>query len=231
MKRNLVFGPFSVVFLIVVFSATLVTPAFAETTFIEHATVVGQTVIDIPGVTPENGVKITFARYDKTSDHGARDHIGIYLWTYLPLYGEYRYFMVAWYSDTAEGVNYSETLLRPMPTDIKQLKRWQLNVWGRGRRAMALWTVPLEVPEITWFGGAFTTPAITIPPGCLILKGYNGVKTGETAPYTTPSGFTISSEYTGYDAKGCFFCLGWRHFGPTTGITTVREQTFTATKP
>jgi hypothetical protein len=209
-------------------SASSIAQAFAETIFVEHSPVDGLTVIDIPGVTPEEGIKITFAHYDRKSDHGARDNIGVYLWTFIPGLG-FGYLMVAWYSDTAEGVSYNEALMQPWPVWIEQLKGWQLNIGRFGRTAFALWTVPLEVPEINWFG-VFTTPAVTIPPGCLILRGYGDLKT-ETFIMPSPSGLVAVGEAEVYDANGCFACPTWRYWGATTGTTSLGAVSWTTTGP
>jgi hypothetical protein len=230
MNKKIPISIFSML-LVTIFLSSCITPTFAVTEFYEYSPIVGETVIDIPGVTPDNGIRIAFAHFDRTSDHGARDNIGIYLWTYVPFYGEYQYVLVGYFSDTSEGVDYCETLVRPLPTEIKRLKWWQLNVFGCRKTAFACWTVPLEIPELTWFGGVFTTPPVTIPPGCLMLKGYGEPVFETTTMSFGPSGFTSVNEIKSYEANGCFICPQWSFWGSTTGDTNVRQQSWTITGP
>jgi hypothetical protein len=224
MNKKVPISVFSIL-LVTIFLSSCISPTFALTEFYEYQPVSGTTIIDIPDVTPENGIKISFGHYDKTSDHGARDEIAIYLWTEA-----HDYVLVGFYSDTSEGVDYIETVTRPLPTDIKQLKWWQLNVFGYRKTAIACWTVPLEIPAINWFG-AFTTPAVTIPPGCLIIKGYDEPIFETRTMSFGPSGFTAVNERKYYEANGCFICPQWRFWGATTGATRVTQQSWAITGP
>jgi hypothetical protein len=221
----------ALILLVSIFLGSCISLTFALTEFYEHISVMGITVIDIPGVTPENGIQFTFHHFDRTSDHGVRDNIRIQMWTYMPASGTYQYFPVAFYTDTSEGIDFYETIVQTVP--IQQLKRWQLNVFRFRNTAIGCWTVPLEIPETTYFEDTpneFTTPALTIPPGCLIIKGY-GEPIFETRTATFGKGFTAELEIESYEANGCFICPKWRFWGSTTGYTTVLQQSMQFTGP
>ena len=91
------------------------------------------------------------------------------------------------------------------------------------------------IPEETWVipgGPTFVTPAVTIPPGCLILKGYGDVNTGTEIMGPFPSGWMINNEWTGYDSCATFICPAWHYCGPvgsSAECSIHTDQTMTAT--
>jgi len=219
-----------VALLAVVVSASSIGSAFAETKWIEHATVSGGTRFDVPG--EDFKVQINFAHFD-WGDHGARDNVIIYYVTpsdWPMPYANYA-LSVGAYSDTDEGADYLEGVVTGLPTVVETIGRWQLQVYKIGKTAIAVWTVPLEIPELYWPLLGRTSPAITIPPGCLILKGYGCPEPGSS------TAFRLAVTWTkGYDAYGFLACPRERYWGRvggyTAGDTTVHiDQTFTATVP
>jgi hypothetical protein len=211
------------------FSATTISPAFATAiTYTEHGSVVGEGIqIDVPGFTPATGVRFSFAHFDR-GNHGIRDNLGIYLWA--PNFpGGARWTMTTWISDTDEGAAYIGELMAGSNVKITQLKPWQLQVCMIGKTAIAYWTTPLEAPAVPAFG----MPAITIPPGCIVLKGYGDLRTGGSTAYYAFSGFTFSTVWSGYSAEGFFVCPKWHYCGPIGGTDpTLRTDLIqTATHP
>jgi len=206
--------------LTVIISTVYVAPAFAVDIepWTEHANVVGETVVAIPGGADQ--VKIIFAHYD-WGDHGVRDDFQIYYLRTLPT-GAVVPMIIGWYSDTCSGVEYIEVMMEGMPCKVVKLKPWQLQVGRIGKIAIAWWTIPLEVPELTWTGGG-TTPAVTIPPGALVLKGYGEEITGYEAPRKLPTNIKRSAVYTGYNANAFLACPKWHYFGPVGGDPTIGD--------
>ena len=211
------------------FSATIVSPAFAEIKYTEHGSVVGEGIqIDVPGFTPATGVRFSFAHFDEGT-HGIRDNLGIYLWA-PDFPGGARWTMTAWISDTDEGAAYIGELMAGGIVKIIQLKPNELQVRGTGdKNAIARWSVPLEVPAVPAFG----MPAIIIPPGHITLKGYGDLRTGGSTATYAFSGFTFSTVWSGHNAEGFFVCPEWKYCGPTAGTDpTVRTDVIqTATHP
>ena len=243
-KKGRIFGPVLAGFLAVVVLATCITPVFAVT-YTEHASVVGKTgVFNLPGGFYQTSptadpipipVEITVAHYDE-GDHGVRDNIMVYFVrppsTQYP--SGYRVH-VAWYSDTAESselnaaIMYNPAQSKPFPTLIDTLKPWQLQICKIGKTVIAWWTVPLVVPSQIWSGNPVPTPPITIPSGCLILRGY-----GDSQSSSVPGTGRYTSVWTeSYDACGFLMCPSWRRQAfvelNTPGDTKVYfDRTYTA---
>lgn len=226
MKKNII-GSVVALSLAFIVSAACVAPALASTDT-EHLATTGVALVDVSG---HPQIMISFAHFD-WGDHGPGNSIGIWEW-FAPRNG---YMIVAWIRNSEPQYEWASELVKGMPTVTQQVKPWELQVYRVGKTAMALWTFTIVVPEEKWVSpaGTYTTPAVTIPPGCLMLNGYDGVKTGvETAgPY--PSGWTGTSPWTGYDAHATFVCPTWHYWGPvgTTFANFVRiDSTSTYTHP
>ena len=242
-KRSRLLRPTLTVFLTVAFLATYVAPTFALS-YTEHASVVGKTgIFNLPGGyydEPTLGmipipVEITVAHYDG-GDHGVRDNLMIF---FIRPSG-YRVH-VAWYSDTEAGselnaaIMYNYVAKKPMPTLIETLEPHQLQICKIGKTVIAWWTAPLEVPSQSWSASPVPTPPITIPPGCLILRG-QGTPTSQDTPYPPGPGNYKSTWTESYDAYGFLMCPKWRRNAivklGTPGDTQVFiDRTYTATLP
>jgi len=210
--------------------ASTVTPAFAAVVWTENASVVGETIISVPGKTPENDVRITFAHMNG-GDHGIRDNLALYVYMTIttPAGPKLIQIVVAWYSDTTQGTEYNGAVMANTETVINQLEPWQLQVYKIGKCAIAIWTVPLEVPPLTITIGAtqVTTPAINIPSGCIILNGYGETTPGTTTSQVLPSGYQLITSFNQLSAYGCLICPSWHYIGSTTGTTTIKTDYIT----
>jgi hypothetical protein len=221
MRKNsrLIPGLVLALLLTVLISTAYIAPAFAVEPiepWTEHANVVGETVINIPGGADQ--VKIIFAHYD-CGDHGVRDDLQIYYVKILPT-GVVAPMIIGWYSDTCLGVDFIEVMMEGMPCKVEKLKPWQLQMLRICKIAIAWWTVPLEIPELTWTGGG-KTPPVTIPPGALVLKGCGEEITGVELPRKLPTNIKKSAVFTGYNAKAFLTCPEWRYCGPVGGHPTL----------
>jgi hypothetical protein len=220
-RRNIML---SMVLITVLFASLYLSPASAVTiTWNEHASIVGEGIqVDVPGYTPAEGVRFSFAHF--AGDHGIRDNMAVYL------YGTVikKWVMAAWMSDTDEGFAYISAIMTGSQTKLIQVKPNELQVRGMGdNNGIDRWTVPIVIPAVPSFG----TPAITIQPGHITLKAYGDLRTGQTPPTLyTWSGYTFSANWTGHSATGNFVCDEWNYDGATTtgtGIdTTLRTDVY-----
>jgi hypothetical protein len=188
-------------------SAASVAPALAASTDTEHLATTGVAFVDVSG---HPQIMITFAHFD-WGDHGPGNSIGIWEW-FPPLN---RMMIVAWIRNAEGQYNWAKELVSGMPTLVQQVKGCQLQVYRVGKVATAVWTFAIVVPEEKWVSpaGTYVTPAVTVPPGCLLLKGYDDVRTGvESAAY--PSGWSGSTPWTGFSAHATFMCPSWHYCGP-----------------
>lgn len=217
-------------FVVLLSAVTLISsvvPALAEVIWTEHATVVGETIINVAGKTPADGVRITFAHFDG-GNHGVRDNLALYIYVPIPTPNGpvTRQVIVAWYSDTVEGVEWNSAIMANTETLVQQLKPCQLQVYKLGKTAIAIWTVTLEVPPLQVLG--IETPAVKIPPGMLIIRGDGDISPGSTIGQTLPSGYILSATFDVQNANGLLLVPKWIYLGATTGTTTVKTD-FTQT--
>jgi hypothetical protein len=181
--------------------------AFADaTTKIEHANAGGNGVIDVPGHT---NVLIQ-ASHDNWGDYfsGSADRIMVFVSGGASGIGvPFKY--VAAYEDNPERIAFSFEV----GGGAIQLKRYQLEIFRIGKTVFVCWTVPLEIPATgpNVFGN-YPTPAVTIPPGCLVLQGYGDVKSATLSQSYPTWSYVSVSQY--YDAKASFICPRWHYCGP-----------------
>jgi len=264
--KSRLFGPVFASLLAAIILMTCVPSALADVTYTEHATVTGSTgLFAIPGATwgedlnpfPEDPtffwnpdapiiMEISFAHYD-WGDHGSRDSMYIEIQRPPPALS----FMVpvAWCTDTTESAELYRAVLHnfmvgppypAFPTVIPVLKPWQIRICKMGTTVILRWTVPLVIEEQTWYPMGPTTPvkqpAVTIPPGYVVLRGCGGPSSGGEPP----AGYGYSSVYLKeYDACGFLFCPEWRRNAficlnsrSDPGNTQLRfDATFTANLP
>jgi hypothetical protein len=214
--------------LVVIVLAACIAPVFATSPYTDHASTVGRVTIDVPGH-PKIG--ITFAHFDH-GDHGAGNSIAVY----EPFPPPYNMMIVAWIRNTESQANWAAELVSGMPAVTPQVRSCQLQVNRIGKIATVMWTFPIVVPEETWVGptGTYVTPAVTIPPGCLILRGYGSVKTSTEIMGPFKSGWTLTSDGTGYDACATFICPSWHYCGSVGSGSDCfmrMDVTMTATHP
>jgi hypothetical protein len=182
--------------------ATGSVPAFASpTTYINHFNAaVWSSVIEVPG---QPKIGLVCFHFDK-GYVGRGDAIVINFWVGPP----YFWMTVAGYSDSPSDVAL-EKMVSPSGAAIYLVKPWQIQVCRLGKIVMAYWTVPLVAPATA------LTPAVTIPPGSLVLKGYGDVFHMTLGPLPTGvPGWSVTYEGQNYAAHETLFCPGWHYFGP-----------------
>jgi hypothetical protein len=123
------------------------------------------------------------------------------------------------------------------PTLIPVLKPSQIRVNMVGKSVMVRWTTPIVIEEQTWYPMGptipFKQPAVTIPPGFVVLKPYGEPSSGGEPP----AGYGYSDVYTeSYDASGRLLVPKWGKDKfitlNTPGDTELRfDATFTANLP
>jgi hypothetical protein len=214
MKRSLIFGTVMAVFLAVIVLAGSVAPALAaDTTYVDHCNAGVGVIIDVPG---HPKVDFIAFHYD-WGDFGVRDAIG--LW--VAPEGIPGYFLpAAEYSDTAKSADWNKILFAGLPTVVNKVKSCQIQVCRIGKTVIVSWTVPLVAPAENW--GFGTTPAVTIPPGCLVLHGYDGPQTGTLTIGTT------TQDYTFFWAHATLWCPRWHYWGPVGEAEEPRPRVFTS---
>jgi hypothetical protein len=170
---------------IMVFSTTI-NSVFAVTEIYEHQYGGGDAFIDVPG---KPKIEITMYR---VSGHFGRvsDRLLISVESqsnpgkYIPVRG---------WEDNPERAVFSGG-------DTVVVKSWQITVFSIGKTAIAIWTIPLEVPATV------DTPAFTIHPGLLIVKG-SGDKVVDQ--FVIPGFLTVDINES-YDAtEGKLISPGW----------------------
>jgi hypothetical protein len=203
MKRKLVFGTFMAVVLAVIVLAGGAAPALAaDTTHVDHCNAGAGVIMDVPG---HPTVDFIAFHYD-WGDFGVRDAIGLWV---APEGFPGVFMPAAEYSDTAKSADWNKMLFAGLPTVVTQVKPWQIQVCRIGKTVIVSWTVPLVAPAENWgFLGLGTTPAVTIPPGCLVLHGYDGLQTGTLVIGTS------TQDYTFLWAHATLLCPMWHYCGP-----------------
>ena len=204
--------------------------AFAISTNEEHVDIGGVSIIDVPG---HPNIMITASHMDQSNFYtGSAVRIMLFVSTAPSGIGPPFKFVVA-YENNPERYAFSQQVGGSIQL-LNLVNKDQIQVLGKDKTAIVYWTVPLTVPATTVnpFGAA--TPAVTIPPGWLLLQGYGD--TFSNAQSTTyPSLWTWNYQTTVYNAKSTFICPDWQYFGPVaetgTTPTIVTEATNNWTHP
>jgi hypothetical protein len=111
------------------------------------------------------------------------------------------------YTDSWRAYKLEKNNVLPPTAVIKLVKPWQIQVCRMHKTVIVRWTIPLIAPATP------ITPAVIVPPGCLVLRGY-----GDAIPFTFPvdpgTGWTFTYDVTNYMAHETLFCPGWHYCGP-----------------
>lgn len=201
MKRRIVLGAVLALFLSVVVLAACVAPAFAVTPHIEHLKAQGTSIIDVSGQTK---ILIQGQYWEKGDFYaGSADRIAFYVST-----GDSArpFKQVASYEDNPTRMAFSQDVDQGGINQFHLVKRDQIQIFIVCKTVFVYWTVPLVALATT------TTPAVTLPPGCLVLRGYGDFKS-IVRESSYPSGWSYRFETSGYDAKATLFCPGWHYWG------------------
>lgn len=188
--------------LAVVFFASGIAPAFA-TTYVNHISAMAWTaLIAVPGQ-PPIGMICSHSDWGYT---GRGDTITVCYQAMIPM---------VTYTDSPSAYNFEKNNVLPPTAAINLVKPGQIQVCRIGKIVIVLWTVPLVaaagpiIPPATqplW-------PAVTVPPGCLVLQGYDGAFP-LTFPVDPKTGWTFTYDLKNYLAHETFICPGWHYFGP-----------------
>ena len=205
MRKKLILGTILTLSLVFIVSAACVAPAFAVTTQIEHDKGSGSSIIDVPGQTQ---ILVLAQHWGKSDFYaGKADRIALYVSTGLaPPAPPFKH--VASYEDNPTRIAFSQKVDEGGSIQLHLVKRGQIQILRTCKTVIVYWTVPLVALATT------TTPEVTLPPGCLVLRGYGDVKS-RVSVGSYPSGWSYRLEQqTGYDAKATLFCPSWHYFGP-----------------
>jgi hypothetical protein len=202
MKKKMILGTILTLSLAFIVSSVCITPAFAITTYTEQSNAWGSSVIDVPGQTT---VFLLVQHFNKGDYYkGSADRINLYIGM-KP---------VAAYEDNPTRFAFSQEVGKGGPVSLNLVRKGQIQIFRLCKTVFVYWTVPLVMPatEASLLGPA--TPAVTIPPGCLIIRGYGDAQPGITKENFPLSGWSLSGETTGYTAKATLICPGWHYCGP-----------------
>ncbi len=194
MKRK-VLGMVLAVFVAFIVSTTCVAPVFA-TTYVNHLNAGAfSSVIEVPG---QPKIGLICIHYDwGFAGHG--DVIVVNKWLGAPPY----WMTLASYTDIPSLYAFQKDILKLNPSMINLVSPSQTQVFRIGKIVMVSWTVPL------------VTSQVTIPPGCLLLKGYDDAYASTIGPTPVgPAGWKQTFDTTNYLASEFLVCPGWHYFGP-----------------
>jgi hypothetical protein len=173
--------------------------ALATTVYTEYESAGAACVIDVPDKPLIRLVAYGQMYGDYYSGNNHADRIQILVWTGTG----WRY--VAGYEDNPTRSEFSDGLglgtfeYVVKPGQIQVLRDQENNI------NMVHWNIPLECPATD------TTPAVTLPPGKLVLQGFGELKT--SGPYSNlpigTTGWTYSVVGHYYSATASFFCEDW----------------------
>jgi len=232
MKRSLSIEVILALLLALTVSAASFAPACASTTYHEYLSAYAIAVINLPNH-PE--MELICQHFESSSDHGPGNQIFVLLWTakgFAP---------AAVLTTSPARASFAPTLWAGFPaaSNVILVNQVDLQICRIGKTALVWWTVPIrgtitgDVPGTTvpW-STAFGVTSFELPPGSLILNGCGSVTTTTTVAGPEPSGWTLTTVATQYNAEGTFLCPSWHYLGPvadtpTPIIATSAELTIT----
>ncbi len=156
----------------------------------------------------------------KQSSFGPDEYIVVYLWLETPK--GHAYVPVA---VMGKPLNAQEIMRRayegtPAANNIQLVKKDEIEVRVHGNIFFAGWTVPIKLfPD-----------QLILPPGCILIEGYGGVK---TRAYTilTSAGFRHTIETNYFDALLTFIHPSSKYSGPRTDALFCRDHILTRYPP
>jgi hypothetical protein len=214
------------------------TPAIPDSDFTEHENAGGVTRILVPG---QREILITADHMDSCV-FGSADRILVGVSAASSGVGGPFRPVVAFEDNPRRyafsvslGSNHEHCLVKP----------WQIQIFRIGKTSFVYWTIPLVAPateEIIRPGLPTipATPEVTLPPGLLILRGYDEPKSGSMVYPPYPSGWKVSVVTTSqYNAHATLFCPRWHYCGPVAEAyigggyqpISVTNRTYTWTSP
>lgn len=222
MKRSLNVGVILTLLLAVTVLAAGVAPVFASTTYHEYLSASGAAVIDLPNHQPK--MELLCQHFESSSDHGPGNNLFFMLWT------KNGFAPVGILTTSPERVAFLPVLWAGFPaaSNLIFVNPCNLQVLRIDKIVMVCWSVPIKgtitgnVPgtPIPW-STALGVSSFELPPGSLILRGYGDATTSTTVIGPLPSGYTLTTVGTQYNAHGTFICPSWHYFGPVADTPTL----------
>lgn len=178
----------------------------------------GQAVIHLPPNLKLPHMLFHILHLNKKSAFGAEDAMIILCRQDGPT--GYSYIPAAFISDNPEGIAFWKKTFAGIPFEQKLAKKNEFHVQIQHNILFAGWTVPIPlVPQ-----------QLILPPSCILIEGYGGVKTGK---YTImePSGDIIINQVNYFEAFVTFMHPASRYSGPGTDGYLFREFLSTTYPP
>ena len=188
-----------VIALIATMIGSSVNMAYASTVYTEYIRVGGACVINIPDKPLIRLVAYGQMYSDFYSGNNHVDDIRISIWTGTAWKRVAGYVDNPTRSEFSDGLGTGTVEYAVEPGKIQVLRDEENNI------NMVHWNIPLECPATT------ATPAVTIPPGKLVLQGSGELKTisYSNVPIGT-TGWQYSFTGSYYYATAKFFCVDWK---------------------
>jgi hypothetical protein len=126
----------------------------------------------------------------------------------------YAYVPVAFVGDNPEALNFwKKCVLQGSPAEqnILLVKKEELQIRVHGNTLFAGWTIPIQLQ-----------PSFSLPPSCVMLEGYGGVKT-DRGTVLQISGYKTMVEQNGLEAFVTFLHPSSKYSGPGTDGFLARE--------
>jgi hypothetical protein len=183
--------------------------AFATTTYVDYEHAGAVCIINVPGHTPWIRLNV-FGQMKGNYYQGCADRFMIYVRTggtdAAPTFAP-----VAGYEDVPARSAFSASL--GLPTVEHVVKPWQIGIFRIGKTAIVYWTVPLKVPV-----APLSTSVVTLPPGMLILEGYDDKLAYSIGPVPIgTTGWNVQYSFHVYPANAKLFCPGWHCYNEPVG--------------
>ncbi len=198
-KRTLRLGTVLALSLAFVFSAACFAPAFAQVSYHDHASALGHTFINIANHQPQ--IQLVVVHFDG-GDHGVGDYLEMDTLQSIPGHGNV-WVPVAIITDSPSIAAFNKDFLYkglPNANNILLVKHCELQVYRIGKTVLAYWTIPV------------ISPVVTLPPGCLLFKGYGCAQTDQLV-FHMPNGVTLTVDSVALAAHATFVCPVWKYCG------------------
>ena len=183
-------------------SGTLLAPASAALTYCDYASTSGYATINLPDHQP--AITVAVVHYDR-GDNGAADYLEV------DTYSQNMKMLVpvAIVTDSPKTAAFLRDFVYkglPVSQNIILVDSWDLQVFRVGRIVIAYWSEPI-------IGITQVTPPVTLPPGCLLFRGYGNAESNNRV-WNLPNGVTLSMDSMVFDAHANLICPTWDYCGP-----------------
>jgi len=187
--------------------AVSVNTALAVTIYTDHEYAGANCVIDVPGHTMMRLAVYGQMYGDYYNGRAERIQIQVHTGQFTPA-GLPVFKNVAAYEDNPTRSAFSlQQIALGLAENLVEPGQIQVLRVGESNTVMVHWNVPLVCPAT---GSPNPTPAVTLPPGKLVVRGYGEAISGSTPPTSIgPNNWQYSIVLTYYLASATLFCEGW----------------------